>query len=75
MTAWLEWMPLTEVVPESTSASPSPYVKPSSGHFSAEVGTDDMLLGRGTLALLGGIQLTWKKLSGPHPCVVELSGS
>lgn len=75
MTGWLEWMPLAEVVSEWTSASPFPHPKPSSVHFSVEVGTDDMSLGCGTLALQGGIQLTWKKLSGSYPCVMELRGS
>ena len=67
--------PLAEVLPEWVSAPVFPHPKPSSGHFSQKVGTDDMLPGRGTLALQGGTQLTWKKLSGPHPCVMELSAS
>lgn len=75
MTGWLEWMSLAEVVSEWTFAFPFPHPKPSSGYFSAEVGIDDMSLGCGTLALQEGIQLTWKELSCPHPCVMELHGS
>lgn len=37
--------------------------------------TDDMSLGSGTLALQKDTQPTWKRLSPPHSCVMELSGS
>lgn len=55
MAGWLEWMPLAEVVPDWTFAFPFPHPKPSSGHFFAAMGIDDMSLGCGTLALQGGI--------------------
>lgn len=83
MAGWFKQMPLAEVGLEYTlwcqrtfhppPPTPSPPLSVSLKRW-AQI-TDDMSLGSGTLALQEGTQPTRKRLSPPHPCVMELSGS
>lgn len=81
MAGCLKGMPLAEVVPgctlrgQGSSHPPPPTPMSSSAYFPEEVGTEDMSLGHSTQTLQEGTQPTWQRLSGPHLCVMELSGS